>query len=71
MSQPNCDACQDTGTVYVKNYTDRLTNQYRMREVACEECCEHAEHDHGICLDCGKDNYESLAARAENNLEAV
>jgi len=19
----------------------------------CSECCEHVEHDHGICLDCG------------------
>jgi len=20
----------------------------------CEECCTHDEHDHFICLDCGK-----------------
>jgi Fe2+ or Zn2+ uptake regulation protein len=19
----------------------------------CSECCEHAEHDHFVCLDCG------------------
>jgi len=21
----------------------------------CEECCTHDEHDHFICLDCGKE----------------
>lgn len=26
----------------------------------CQECCPHDEHDHGICLDCGKDNLDSL-----------
>lgn len=30
----------------------------------CQECCEHNEHDHGICIDCGKDNYENMASAA-------
>lgn len=29
---------------------------------ACQACCPHDEHDHGICLDCGADGYEDLAA---------
>lgn len=24
-------------------------------ECECQECCEHYEHDHYICLDCGKE----------------
>ena len=32
----------------------------------CESCqCEHAEHDHGICIDCGSDRMEHLIAQAE------
>ena len=29
------------------------------------EHCEHAENDHGICLDCGKDVMDDLIAAAE------
>ena len=31
----------------------------------CEEECPHDEHDHGICLDCGKDIFNDLVAQAE------
>lgn len=31
--------------------------------------CPHDEHDHGVCLDCGKDITESLIARAESYWE--
>lgn len=24
----------------------------------CEQCCEHVETDHGICIDCGSDESE-------------
>jgi hypothetical protein len=27
--------------------------------------CPHDEHDHGICLDCGKDIFDDLVGRAE------
>ncbi len=30
-----------------------------------EEECPHDEHDHGICLDCGKDVVDDLVAVAE------
>jgi len=30
-----------------------------------EEECPHDEHDHGICLDCGKDILDNLIDRAE------
>jgi Fe2+ or Zn2+ uptake regulation protein len=33
----------------------------------CQECCPHDEHDHGICLDCGKDNYENLVEAVDFN----
>ena len=27
--------------------------------------CPHDEHDHGVCLDCGKDVFDDLVGRAE------
>jgi hypothetical protein len=30
-----------------------------------QEECPHEEHDHGICLDCGKDIMDDLIGRAE------
>lgn len=33
-------------------------------ETTCQECCPHDEHDHGICLDCGLDQSEDMAAAA-------
>ena len=30
-----------------------------------QEPCPHDEHDHGICLDCGKDITDDLVASAE------
>lgn len=30
-----------------------------------EEQCPHDEHDHGICLDCGKDIWEDIVGAAE------
>ena len=28
----------------------------------CQECCEHDETDHGICLSCGADRNEWIGA---------
>lgn len=33
-------------------------------EMECQQCCPHDERDHGICLDCGHDGYEDMAAAA-------
>jgi hypothetical protein len=30
-----------------------------------EEYCEHFEHDHGICLDCGEDITDQLISRID------
>ena len=30
-----------------------------------EEECPHVEHDHGYCLECGKDIMDDLIGRAE------
>lgn len=35
----------------------------------CQECCEHGEYDHGICLDCGKDCLDDLVGMAEDYYE--
>lgn len=35
----------------------------------CQECCPHDEHDHGICLDCGKDNTDHFVGMAESYYE--
>ena len=32
-------------------------------------CCEHNEHDHGYCLDCGEDLTNRLAGMAEDTYE--
>jgi hypothetical protein len=39
----------------------------------CLECagCSHDEHDHGICLDCGEDRTDDLAARAYDDAKAA
>lgn len=34
------------------------------------EDCPHDELDHGICLDCGKDCFDDLVARAEYMADA-
>ena len=31
----------------------------------CPDCCPHDEHDHGYCLDCGKNIMDNLIGRAE------
>lgn len=36
---------------------------------ACQKCCNHDELDHGICIDCGKDEYDSCVAAAESAFE--
>lgn len=30
----------------------------------CQECCQHDELDHGICMDCELDMSDDIAARA-------
>lgn len=35
----------------------------------CEECCEHEEHDHGYCMDCGADRMDALVGAAEDAWE--
>lgn len=42
----------DTQKIYCEECKDESDD--------CQECCPHDDHDHGICIDCGKDNYDSL-----------
>ena len=35
----------------------------------CPDCCEHGDMDEGICLDCGEDRREDLAARAYDRMK--
>lgn len=36
-----------------------------------EDECPHDEHDHGICLDCGKDIFDDLVGAAEMARDAA
>ncbi len=38
MEEYGCENCQDTGQIH---------------GYQCEECCEHEEIDHDVCIDCG------------------
>jgi hypothetical protein len=33
--------------------------------LACSNCCDHYEHDHGICYDCGEDITQTLVSQAD------
>ena len=35
-----------------------------------QEDCLHQEHDHFICLECGKDLFDDFVGRAENMRDA-
>lgn len=37
--------------------------------VFCEACCEHEEHDHGVCNECEADISGELAGKAESAFE--
>ena len=63
----HCDNCQDTGEMTYTG-TDTAGRSYRVTE-ACPECCEHDEHDHGICLNCGADRTDWLVGQAESAFE--
>ncbi len=53
-----CEQCNHE----IDEYADGLT--------LCAACeCPHDEHDHGICLDCGKDIFDDLVAAAEFNAD--
>ncbi len=47
-----CLQCKDIG--YLTPYKE-----------SCKACCEHYEHDHGICYDRGEDITDSLYGKAE------
>lgn len=50
MKEYSCELCEDTGVTKAGE--------------SCAVCCEHAELDHGICMDCGIDRTEDLMAKA-------
>jgi hypothetical protein len=43
----------------------------RREELEYQEECPHDEHDHGICIDCGKDIMDDLIGRAEMMRDAA
>lgn len=47
-----------------------MTEHELCYESDCQECCGHDEHDHGICLDCGKDTNEDLRGKADSLYDA-
>lgn len=42
--EPDCEKCGDSG---------------EFDGSGCPDCCEHHEHDHFICLDCGHEGEPS------------
>ncbi len=44
---------------------DAATPAERAKVLSKEDECPHDEHDHGICLECGKDIMDDLVAAAE------
>ena len=53
----DCDKCHDTRELPSGDI--------------CPDCCEHDEHDHGICLDCGKDIFNDLVGAAEFRADCI
>jgi hypothetical protein len=45
--------------------------QEALREWKEQEECSHDEHDHGICLSCGKDVWDDVVAAAEFRAECL
>ena len=55
---PNCEECNDSGEVVITlQKISPMDGSIRLvkSSKACEDCCEHQELDHGICIDCGRD----------------
>lgn len=67
MEKFNCERCEDTGEIVVSIYSVR--GETRKDLIICPDCCEHFEHDHGYCLDCGEDCLDVLVGRAESYYE--
>ena len=47
------------------NDAEALAKYQQYKQEKYQEECPHDEHDHGICLDCGKDIWDDLIDRAE------
>ena len=59
----NCPKCEA--------YEIKMKAEYdagKLDPVEDEEECEHWEHDHFICMDCGEDVIDDLVGRAEDSL---
>lgn len=46
-----CQKCKDTGELENGDF--------------CQDCCEHHETDHGICVDCGVDCIDTLISKVD------
>lgn len=81
MTCPNCDdekyceACfrKEAALMKVEYDAGRLTpacdGSTDCGDSGCQDCCPHDEHDHGICMDCGKDRTDDLVGAAESYFE--
>lgn len=49
-----CDRCNDTEEIRIDG-----------RRETCPDCCPHDEHEHGYCLECGRNIMDDLIGRAE------
>ena len=49
-----CETCNSSGEVEVTVYRRGMNTVYMDKKMMpCQECCNHADLDHGVCIDCG------------------
>jgi len=50
--------------IHMKNYRLNMMEllDHKCEQDDCQECCEHDEHEHGVCINCGKDIHDSLVS---------
>lgn len=65
MTKIHCTECMDRGEVNASPFSE----ESQIILVPCPACCEHSEHDHGFCLECGLDRSDSLVEAAEQACE--
>lgn len=54
MTTETCERCDDKCEI-------RIDGKWE----TCPDCCPHDEHDHGYCLECGKNIFDDLVGAAE------
>lgn len=71
---PLCDGASNTGGICAQcaeresSMADAKAHYFKA--VPKSSDCPHTDHEHGICIECGKDIWDDIVARAESAAEA-